>query len=58
MRARRRAVNRDELFLPQGYSENQPEPVDTEDGLDYWAREAEVRSRSARRRASSHACCS
>jgi trans-aconitate methyltransferase len=42
-------VNRDELFLPQGYSENQPEPVGTEDGLDYWAREAEVRARSARR---------
>ena len=42
-------MNRDQLFLPQGYSENQPEAVGAEDGLDYWAHNAEIRARASRR---------
>lgn len=38
-----------ELFLPVGYSENLPEPVGSDEGLDYWARDTEIRNRRRRR---------
>jgi SAM-dependent methyltransferase len=44
-----RTVTTDDLFLPRGYSENMPEPVDSDDGLDFWARADEMQNRSARR---------
>ena len=42
-------MRRDELFLPHGYNENLPEPVGIESGLDFWARDAETRTRRVRR---------
>jgi SAM-dependent methyltransferase len=42
-------VSGGDLFLPLGYNENLPEPVGTEEGIDFWAREAETRTRRARR---------
>ncbi|MFI5047250.1 MAG: class I SAM-dependent methyltransferase [Acidimicrobiia bacterium] len=38
----------DHLFLPRGYSENQPEPVDDAAG-NYWASPAELAARDVRR---------
>ena len=42
-------MSHDHLFLPRGYSENQPEPVDDAEGGDYWASPDELTTRDLRR---------